>query len=802
MGDNQDQIHQLLEKLEILLKRQQDFSTQIQNLKDEIYQLKTSSLEQQNEVETEIVPEVSQVIEVVDEVKEEKIPVVDIIKEEEAVQATTKPLSNPVSKVNTPKKKSNLEKFIGENLINKIGIIVIIIGVAIGGKYSIEHDLISPLTRIVLGYLMGVGLLGVGMKLKKKYKNFSAVLVSGAMAIMYFITFLAYNLYGLIPQTLTFVLMLLFTAFTVVTALHYNKQIIAHIGLVGAYAVPFLLSDGSGRVVILFSYMAIINAGILAIAIKKYWKALSFSSFFLTWIIFFTWYVGQYDIEEHFTLGLLFLFIFFITFYLMFLIYKLRKKESFRTSDVILQLSNSFVFYGIGFSMLKDHETGEQLLGVFTLGNAVVHFVVSVIIYRLKLADRNLFYFVSGMVLIFITIAFPVQLDGNWVTLLWAGEAALLFWIGRTKKVPIYEILSYPLWGLTFFSLIHDWSMGYYRYEPTSETALTPGLNIYLMTSVLCVLSFGFIYWTHRKEKLSFPWPKQSWLYTMLTIGLALLLICTSYFSFWIEIDNYWNQARLETQQLLFSQDSNTYEYTIVSNIRNFGSIWLINYTLFFLVLLSFVNIKKIKNNIFGYITIGFMMLALFVFLTRGLYVLSEFRMAYLELKDTEFSVGLWSYQGIRYVSFLFIGVFLYTFYTYVRQKFLDRTFKIAFEIILHGTLLWIVSSELVHWLDLANYAGTYKLGLSILWGVYALLLIVLGIWKRKKYLRVLAIILFGITLIKLFFYDISHLGTIAKTVVFLSLGILLLVISFLYNKYKHIITDETDINTQQSDEE
>ncbi len=800
MGNNQDQIHQLLEKLEILLKRQQDFSTQVQNLKDEIYQLKTSSLEQ-NEVETEIVPEVSQVIEVVDEVKEEKIPVVDTIKEAAAVQATTKPLSNLVSKVNTPKKKSNLEKFIGENLINKIGIIVIIIGVAIGGKYSIEHDLISPLTRIALGYLTGVGLLGVGMKLKKKYKNFSAVLMSGAMAIMYFITFLAYNLYGLIPQTLTFVLMLLFTAFTVVTALHYNKQIIAHIGLVGAYAVPFLLSDGSGRVVILFSYMAIINAGILAIAIKKYWKALSFSSFFLTWIIFFTWYVGQYDIEEHFTLGLLFLFIFFITFYLMFLIYKLRKKESFRTSDVILQLSNSFVFYGLGFSMLKDHETGEQLLGAFTLANAVVHFVVSVIIYRLKLADRNLFYFVSGMVLIFITIAFPVQLDGNWVTLLWASEAALLFWIGRTKKVPIYEILSYPLWGLTFFSLIHDWIIGYYRYESTSETALTPGFNIYLMTSVFCILSFAFIYWIHRKEKLSFPWPQQSALYTTLTIGLALLLICTSYFSFWIEIDNYWDQVRLDTQQLLFSQDNNTYEYTIASNMINFGSIWLINYTLFFFVLLSFVNIKKIKNNIFGYITLGFMMIALFVFLTRGLYVLSEFRMAYLELKDTEFSVGLWSYQGIRYVSFLFIGVFLYTFYTYVRQKFLDRTFKIAFEIILHGTLIWIVSSELVHWLDLANYAGTYKLGLSILWGVYALLLIVLGIWKRKKYLRVLAIILFGITLIKLFFYDISHLGTIAKTVVFLSLGILLLVISFLYNKYKHIIADETDINLQQSNE-
>ena len=93
--------------------------------------------------------------------------------------------------------------------------------------------------------------------------------------------------------------------------------------------------------------------------------------------------------------------------------------------------------------------------------------------------------------------------------------------------------------------------------------------------------------------------------------------------------------------------------------------------------------------------------------------------------------------------------------------------------------------------MDLAGSNQSYKLGLSILWGVYALLLIALGIWKKKKYLRVGAIVLFSITLIKLFFYDISSLNTIAKTIVFVSLGVLLLIISFLYNKYKHIISDE-----------
>ena len=117
--------------------------------------------------------------------------------------------------------------------------------------------------------------------------------------------------------------------------------------------------------------------------------------------------------------------------------------------------------------------------------------------------------------------------------------------------------------------------------------------------------------------------------------------------------------------------------------------------------------------------------------------------------------------------------------------------FKIAFDFLLYTSILWIASSELINLMDIAESTQSYKLGLSILWGVYALLLIVLGIWKKKKHLRLGAMALFAITLIKLFFYDLSQLDTISKTILFVSLGILLLIISFLYNKYKHIISEE-----------
>jgi len=787
MADDQDTINQLLDKLENLLKRQDDFLREINNLRIEINRLKTS--ETKKTTQKEEIEEDRPVTETDFEVKKEKVTVVHQTHQQQKTKEQPK-YSAP--KVNKPPKILDLEKFIGENLINKIGIAITVIGVAIGAKYTIEHDLISPLTRIILGYLTGLGLLGFGMKLKKKYENYSAVLVSGAMAIMYFITYSAYSFYDLIPQVLAFVLMIIFTAFTTVAAINYNKQIIAHIGLVGAYAVPFLLSEGSGA--ILFSYMSIINVGILVIAFKKHWKPLYYSSFGLTWLMYFLWYGSKYQTSEHFGLALTFLSIFFAIFYLTFLAYKLLQKEKFEIEDILLLLVNSFIFFGIGYAILNNHKTGEQLLGVFTLCNAIVHFIVSAIIYKQKLADRNLFYLVSGLVLVFITIAIPVQLDGNWVTLLWAGEAALLFWIGRTKNVPIYEMISYPLMALAFYSIVHDWETVYSGYYPESpETRITPLFNVNFLTSLLFIAAFGFINILDRKKNYSSALLSQKGLSEVVSFSIPAILLFTLYYAFRMEIATYWNQLYIDSALTINAEGQQYPNYYTNSDIGRFKTIWIINYSLLFVSILSFVNFRKLRNQQLGLFNLVLSTLTIVVFLFLGLYVLSKLRESYLEQTLSDYYQRGAFNVGIRYISFAFVALTLVTCYKYIRQEFIKRDLKMAFDFLLHTSVLWIASSELINWMDIAESTQSYKLGVSILWGIYSLLLIALGIWNKKKHLRIGAISLLGVTLIKLFFYDIAHLDTIAKTIVFVSLGILLLIISFLYNKYKHIISDEID---------
>ena len=116
-----------------------------------------------------------------------------------AAASASKDTREPVIEWSKLIKKADWERFIGGNLFNKIGIAIILIGVFIGVKYSIDHDLISPTMRIILGYLTGGALFGVGYYLKPKYEKFSAVLVSGAMAIFYFLTYVAYDFYQMYP---------------------------------------------------------------------------------------------------------------------------------------------------------------------------------------------------------------------------------------------------------------------------------------------------------------------------------------------------------------------------------------------------------------------------------------------------------------------------------------------------------------------------------------------------------------------------------------------------------------------------
>jgi len=786
MFDKSKKIKHLGDKLGIILQQQQYLYNEINELKREINEIQPLT-------DLPPVPGVQQ-----DAVQAVKAAQEAVVSQPPTSKPEIKPPTVPQKKTEWAEKitaiRANLEKYIGEHLINIIGILILVIGVGIGAKYAIDNDLISPLTRIVLGYFVGFVLLGFALRLRKKFQNFSAVLLSGAMAILYFISYAAFSFYQLIPYRTTFLLMVVFTVFTVLAALKYNKQVIAIIGMVGAYAVPFILWEEPVNAHILFTYMAIINIGILVIAFTRYWKTLYYCSFILTWIIFANWYYNQYNGAEDFNYSLIFLAVFFISFYLTILAYKLIRKEKFEYPDVLLLLINSFIFYGFGYSILNGETSTSHLLGLFTLINASIHSMVSLAFYRDKLTDRNLFLLVLGLALVFITITIPVQLNGNWVTLLWVGEAALLFWIGRTRNISFYEKISYPLMWLAFFSILQDWTETYFiYYNDNGQTPIpiTPVFNINFLSTLLFAGTFSFIVFLNRDSKYTSAFQQQKLLNKLLSFSLAAILFISVYILGWLEIELYFNHRYLSSAIEVKGMNDNVIEYKYNEDIFPYKIIWQINYTLVFLSVCALLNIKKIRNQQAALINLALNTIALFVLSNTGLLMLDQLRKNYLEQTMEGYFESGYANLLIRYFVILLAALLLYSTYQLMRQDFVKHKLKIPFDFLLHITILAISGNELINWLDITGSAKFSGMSLSLLWGLYSLLLIVLGIWKKKKHIRIGAIILFGLTLMKLFLYDLAYLDTIAKTIVFIVLGALLLIISFLYTRYRHIISEE-----------
>jgi hypothetical protein len=667
----------------------------------------------------------------------------------------------------------NFESLIGENILNKIGILITIIGVALGIKYAVDKELISPVVRLLLGYLFGAVLFAVAMKLKKNYDNFSAVLLSGAMAIAYFVTYWGYSLLGVYNNLFCYLLMVAITIATVSFSIKLNKQVISIIGLVGAYAIPFMLSEDSNKFIALFTYISIVNVGILYVAIKKYWKSLYYISFGYTWLIVLYWVLSSYNSELVGQISI-FLTLFYITFYAMFIIHKLLLRKNYKAQDVVLLLLNTTSYFSLMYFVLRESVFASQFLGIFTIAIAGLNFVVAKLLLSSNVKDKNIYHLIVGISILFLTLFISIQFDGNWVTIMWVGQACVLFTVGRQRFSFFYEKLSYPVLFISVISLLQDWIVGYHSSSPNS-IELFPIMNQYFLNSLLFVIVVGLMCYIDKKYKSDHSIQVNSKLVTFLFVTIFL---STVYFGIFLEIYNYWEQ------QIRFSIN----EFG-VNSIERYGSekfqlLWIVNYSIIFSSILCGINYFKLRSKVLDFICLVIFGFTYFLFLTEIQQSFTVMRDWYLE---SEAQLGM-IYISIRYISIVIFICSLFIFNRLLRKRLIDFKLDRLIEVSFHVIVIWLLSTEIIYLIKLFNFSFGNKILLTILWVMYSIFLIINGIKTNKSYLRIGALGLMAISLLKLFFYDIQNLDNFAKTIVFVVVGVLMLIASFLYNKFKDTI--------------
>ncbi|MDQ6903783.1 MAG: DUF2339 domain-containing protein [Bacteroidota bacterium] len=372
---------------------------------------------------------------------------------------------NFVTKKNTPKTTNTtpgVENFIGLTLINFVGIIVLITGLSIGVKYAIDINLISPFMRILLTYIAGAFLFILSARLRKKYQLLGIILFSGAMASAYFTTYAAFEYYNIIPRSVAFLLMLVLTFLTVYFSLKYDKKEIAILGLVGAYGIPFFVKGNSENVSALFGYIFLINSGVLLISFRKYWLALTYISFFTTWIIYLSWLI-IYSADNANDVSIMFCYLFFIFFIVSSLVFKIIKRLPIDQSDIFIVAANSVVFY---FSLFFLYKSGDNnSIEIITLCFAIAYLAAGIILRKFLSLQTYLYNSVFCISLAAFAAFAAIKYVSFTLTIVWVVLAIIMFIIGMIYRLKMFRISSIILFAITLIKLLLIDSIGFNSVE-------------------------------------------------------------------------------------------------------------------------------------------------------------------------------------------------------------------------------------------------------------------------------------------------------------------------------------------------
>lgn len=655
----------------------------------------------------------------------------------------------------------DLEKFIGENLVSKIGIGILVLAIGYFVKFAIDNDWIGPVGRVGIGVLCGGILVSVAHYLRKNYPAFSSVLVGGGLAVLYFTITLGYHQFHLFSQPIAFAIMLVITAFAVVLALLYDRQELAIIALVGGFAAPFMVSSSTGNFKSLFTYLVILNTGLLVLAYFKSWRLLNLLAFIFTVVLFGGWLYSVPDdaLPGLFRSGLLFASIFYGLFFAINIAHNIKENKKFIASDFGILLANTALYSSVGIYFLyKMH--AEQFQGLFCIIMAITNLGASYLFFRNKKIDTNILYLLIGITLTFISLTAPIQLHGNFITLFWASEAVLLYWLYGKAKLPIIRWSSFLVLGAALLSLLMDWSA---IYADGFRTALPIVFNKGCLTGIYTGLAFFFFYFLVLKKE-----PK---VFVFIIQLIAWLIIFSA--------------GMLEVN----------YQFTINFPELPVSGLYTCLFIVVFVLLYRFINQRL---QIFGNSPMVYLILQVLVIFVYVVGIVQVF-----SLQSGMLVQGLYQKHFLaHWLATALTGLIIYQAIQAARSQEIPLPIPSAILVWASCTIVVIFLSAEFHLLfnqlffanpdNLPTIQRVYiKTGLPILWGLCSFGFMWLGMKHKNKTLRIISLTLFSVTLLKLFAYDIRNIPVAGKIAAFFCLGVLLLVVSFMYQRLKKIIIDD-----------
>lgn len=633
-----------------------------------------------------------------------------------------------------PKKpKVGLEFMMGGKAAAFAGIAILVMGIAFLVGYAIQHSWLGPGARVVLGFLAGGLLVGIGHfvgRRDEKYTLFARVLTGGGSALFYFTVFAAYAFYHLIGSVAAGTGLFASALAVFGLAIAYRAQSVAVLGVLGAFITPLLIGGDMDAGVFPLVYVALVNIPVLLLGVRRKWQVLYNLAFVFTVIHYLVWLSWVSD-SELWT-GLAFAFVFFMEYAALGLL-KLRSEQRVggRTADMIRLVSASLLLLGAVYGLFDDAGM-NQWIGTAFLLLAVVHVALARFAFKvLTRFNSEILSFLAGG-LAFATLALPAQLDGAWVSLGWAVEGAVLAWFAMRVQSRVLQAGAFVLGLIGIMKgLLFDVSL--YRHSPNLF------LNARFMVGLLSAALLGV------QGKIAGRFPEEGgtskWQDALWWVGVLGAVLVFFADTFWTLGSGDAFSWLLTSLMLLATGAAVVLIAPPKSSVTLLGSALLLLVPLKLLLIDSFIGMEFVGHEVlpFGNAVIWVQLV------TVGIVIL--ILQPRLLACDARFVMPAVSFSRSLNILSLVAGIGV-----------------LSFEI-LRGSSDW------------ANSAVT------LLWAVCALALIFFGMKRNSAAHRYFGLALFGLATLKVLLVDSSELSGLERIAAFMGTGILLLVLSFGYQK-------------------
>lgn len=788
----------------------------------------------------------------------------------------------------------------GQKWLLIIGIIIMVLGIGYFLKYSFDRNWIGPAGRVAMAYMAGLScLIGGDIARRKLTRMFGLYLTGGGIAVFYFSTFAAFQIYPLFSYTTAFGSMIGITALACGLALYYDAMWLAVLGLIGGFLTPVILTVDADNQVVLMTYLVILNLGILTIAFFKRWALLNHLGLIGTWVLFSDWYFKYYDVSK-FWLTTIFLNTFFLIYAVVPFAYYFLRERTEKITGYAMSTPGTGIVLAYSYVMIEAYFS-RQAVSFATVCYAAVFGAMATYMYRKYRENEAPFILLLSKTIVFLVISVPLLFSANWITVFWAIQAVCVIWAAlRLKNMWLYSgglaLMAgaagrFLLWdyekvfglgtGMVFklgYSniLVERWCTTAFMLgalfisawlisKSDKSVDITGGYDgriIYIAFTAILFIAlnlevgafFGDIMPDSRSAFITMLW-------TLFAMGF-----------FWTA----WRaRSRLSYLSCLVLLVLTSFKLLLLDYPRvfNFGGTFLFAEGFRDLIIQRWMTsigllaaiflVAKLVRKLDGYDfkvekndhTVIFSFFALLLFTVLNIEVAAFFgdylpgsRSAFITILWTLFAMGLywttWRTKGrlayypclallaagtIKFVMFDYQNVFNFGgsfifksgYGSFIAERWLASVgllmaiFLVAklarsleefdikagenntiilytvFTVLLFIVLNVEVSSFFGDYVPQARFAS-----ISVLWALFSIGLMILGFAKRLAAVRRVSLILFAVTIVKVFLADMARVSTPFRIISFIVLGIMLIGASYLYHKYKVLIVPEIEEDT------